>query len=87
VTRVAPVPLKDAPLGERLKRLAASKGYTPTLLAHKLDCSVPHVSKMFNGKKRFTPKVLDKFILALDVKHMEGTLHRQAAIEYGYKVP
>lgn len=83
----APTPLKDTKLGERLKRLAASKGYTPTLLAGKLGVSVPHVSKMFNGKKRFTPKVLDKFILALDLKYMEGTLHRLAAIEYGYKVP
>lgn len=87
MTRATPIPLKQAHLGERLKRLAASKGYTPTLLAVKLGCSVPHVSKMFNGKKRFTPKVLDKFILALDLKYMEGTLHRQAAIEYGYKVP
>ena len=85
--KYAPIPLHDVHLGERLKRLAAGKGYTPTLLADKLGCSISHVSRMFAGKKRFTPKVLDKFILALDLKHMEGTLHRHAAIEYGFKVP
>lgn len=85
--KYAPLPLHDIHLGERLKRLAAGKGYTPTLLADKLGCSIPHVSRMLAGKKRFTPTVLDKFILAIDLKNMEGTLHRQAAREYGYKVP
>lgn len=85
--KYAPIPLHDVHLGERLKRLAAGKGYSVTMVAHKLGCSIPHASKMFNGKKRFTPKVLDKFILAIDLKNMEGTLHRQAAREYGYKVP
>lgn len=73
-------------LGERLRRLAAGKGVRPKQLAADLGTSVQYVSKLYCGRRRFTPKVLDQIVVSLNVEHMALVLHRQAAREYGFRI-
>lgn len=73
-------------LGERLRRLAASKGIKPKQLADEIGLSVPHLSRLYCGRRRFTPAILDRIIMALQLEHTEESLHKQAAAEYGFRI-
>ncbi len=82
-------PLRDTEVrvGERLRRIAYSKGWQLKTLAAALNSSSAHVSRMFCGQRRFTPQQLDKFLDALEVEeHLRVVLHRHAAMEYGFKI-
>lgn len=65
--QLAPLPIGDESIGERLARLRKERGYTQVELAEKIGLVQALVSDYERGKLRLSAEALARFALALEV--------------------
>ena len=58
-------------LGEKIKKLRISNGYTQEELAEKIDISQRALSGIETGKNFLTAETLDKLVRVLNIKYSE----------------